>query len=943
MRTIAKQFVSFLILSLVLLAEFNPALAAGQNQEASKFYEDALARFAKKDFAGSIVQLKNALRQEPKMLAAHVLLGRSLLETGAAAQAELEFLKSLQLGVDRSEIAIPLAQAYSNQGKYRRILEGIPLQGLPDSIQQGLLAIRASALIELGELPMARQTLADAYAKAGAKPAHLVLIDANLSFREGRPDAARTLVEQAIKLDPNNASFWLLRATISHSESRSEAALADYNKALSLNQKSLQARLGRVALLLEAGKNQAAAEDLEYLRKTYPEEPRAIYLAALYADRQQDRVAANKALQSVTRALDPALPEIIDQSAQLLLIGGLAHFSLNQGEQAKSYLKRLLALSPNHIAARKLLATVLLKEGRNGEVVEVLAPALAATPNDANVLSLLASAHMGQKDYRKASALLERAVQLGGGAAQFESSFGFSLLGSGQENQGIEHLAQAFRKDPGQVGVGTALTLLYLKRNQTRPAIQIAEILVKHDANNPLVLNLLGVARVAADDRAGGRAAYEKAIAADPGFVPARLNLAKLDLAEGRVDSAKSRLLDILKTQPKNTQAMRELANLEEARGNLGAAMQQLQRISALEPKNIAPSLQLAELYLRQGETEKALNLAKELEGVNSKDLGVLSLEGRAFAALGKTDLARVVYKRMTAYAGVDAASQYKIAQLYLALGDQAAALYNLEKSLLGAPDYLPTLALLAELDVKNGKLAEAEVRARRLIERSPGNEAGYRLLGQIALARGRQDDALIHYQTAYAKAPATQTVTQLARVYSRMGRHPQAAKLISDWLKLHPNDTDAYVTLGQGYVLAGNLAGARAALETVIKQRGENAGIFNNLANILLQQGDRAALEYAEKAHRLAPNDASIADTLGWVLVQQNQVEKALGYLREAKLRAAADPEIKYHLAVALDKLGRSSEARQELDQALSGNTSFPGIEDAKKLRQRLSISGVR
>ena len=149
------------------------------------------------------------------------------------------------------------------------------------------------------------------------------------------------------------------------------------------------------------------------------------------------------------------------------------------------------------------------------------------------------------------------------------------------------------------------------------------------------MLNLLGVARVAADDRAGGRAAYEKAIAADPGFVPARLNLAKLDLAEGRVDSAKSRLLDILKTQPKNTQAMRELANLEEARGNLGAAMQQLQRISALEPKNIAPSLQLAELYLRQGETEKALNLAKELEGVNSKDLGVLSLEGREAWASG--------------------------------------------------------------------------------------------------------------------------------------------------------------------------------------------------------------------------------------------------------------------------------------------------------------------
>jgi len=52
----------------------------------------------------------------------------------------------------------------------------------------------------------------------------------------------------------------------------------------------------------------------------------------------------------------------------------------------------------------------------------------------------------------------------------------------------------------------------------------------------------------------------------------------------------------------------------------------------------------------------------------------------------------------------------------------------------------------------------------------------------------------------------------------------------------------------------------------------------------------------------------------------------KALRYLREAKLRDAANPEIRYHLAAALDKLGRASEARQELDQTLAGNRGFLG-----------------
>ena len=925
------------IASILLLALLTPGYAANKD-DASKYYEDALTRYANKDVAGSIIQLKNALRQEPKMLAAHVLLGRSYLENGESAAAEQAFLKSLDLGVDRSEIAIPLAQAYFNQGKFRRLLDSISPQDLPTSIKQGLLGIRASALIELGDLKLARQALATAYTVASGKPANLVLIEANLSFREGRPEVARTLIDQALKTDPSNMQFWLLRATVLHSEGKADAALADYNQALVLAPKSLQSRLGRVSLLLDSGKAKQVTADLEFLRKVYPEDPRGIYLAALYADKQNDRAAASKALQNVTKALDPATPEIINQSAQLLLIGGLAHFGLNQNEQAKSYLKRLLSFSPNHTAGRKLLGTILIKEDRNSEAVEVLAPALTATPNDVNVLSLLASAHMGQKDYRKANDLLERAVRLGS-TPPIEGSFGFSLLGSGQESQGIERLAKSFAQDAGQTKVGTALTMLYMKRGQARQAVQVAEIMVKREASNPQLLNLLGVARVAANDRKGARSAYEKAIALDRLFIPASLNLAKLELAEGQQDAAKSRLLEILKTQPKNTQAMVELANVEASSGNLVATAQHLQKANALEPRNIPTGLQLAELHLRKGEAEKALNLAKELESVDNKDLGVLSLQGRAFAAVGKPDLARVIYKRMTAYAGIDAESQYKIARLYLALGDQSTAIYNLEKSLLDAADYPPSLALLAELDINRGKLAEAEARARRLIERNPSSEAGHRLLGNLAFARGRHEDALAHFQTAFAKDPSTQSVMQLSLAFNRTGKHPQATKVLIDWLKAHPNEDEARLTLAKSYVLTGNLAAARNMLETVIKNRGENADIFNNLANILLQQGDKAALSYAERAYRLAPNDAAIADTLGWVLVQQNQVDKALRYLREAKLRDSNNPEIQYHLATALNKLGRSSEARAELDKALASKASFPGFEDAKKLRQSLLI----
>lgn len=85
-----------------------------------------------------------------------------------------------------------------------------------------------------------------------------------------------------------------------------------------------------------------------------------------------------------------------------------------------------------------------------------------------------------------------------------------------------------------------------------------------------------------------------------------------------------------------------------------------------------------------------------------------------------------------------------------------------------------------------------------------------------------------------------------------------------------------------------------------------KDARAHNNLANVLLQQGDPAALRHAEQARALAPSQPEVNDTLGWVLVQQGQVEKGLRYLREAALRAPDDPGIRAHVDQALLKMRR-------------------------------------
>jgi predicted Zn-dependent protease len=86
-----------------------------------------------------------------------------------------------------------------------------------------------------------------------------------------------------------------------------------------------------------------------------------------------------------------------------------------------------------------------------------------------------------------------------------------------------------------------------------------------------------------------------------------------------------------------------------------------------------------------------------------------------------------------------------------------------------------------------------------------------------------------------------------------------------------------------------------------------------------------------------LAPDQASTNDTLGWILVNKGQVERGLNYLRNAHSRLSQDPEIRYHIAVALHHLQRKDEARQELEALLKSGESFSGIEQAKALLQKL------
>jgi tetratricopeptide (TPR) repeat protein len=126
-----------------------------------------------------------------------------------------------------------------------------------------------------------------------------------------------------------------------------------------------------------------------------------------------------------------------------------------------------------------------------------------------------------------------------------------------------------------------------------------------------------------------------------------------------------------------------------------------------------------------------------------------------------------------------------------------------------------------------------------------------------------------------------------------------------------------------------------------LVTERPADPAALNNLAWLYQRQGNLPkARELAERAIAAAPAAAQIDDTLGWILLAQGETDKAVVRLSAANSAAPRNPDIQYHLAVALQRVGRPADAQAMLEALLGSGISFADKAEAEKLLQELKHS---
>ncbi|MDP2007678.1 MAG: PEP-CTERM system TPR-repeat protein PrsT [Rubrivivax sp.] len=921
---------------LALLLAASSWANASDNPKAAQYYEDALKRYQRGDLPGARVQLKNALQIDKSMLQVQLLLGRVLLDSSEVAAAEVAFNEALRLGVDRAEVAPPLARALLDQSRPQEVIDHprFALEGLPPEALQELLLLKAAAASDLGDHKKAVQFLEDARAASGAR-VETWLAETPLRIRAGQFAKALESATQALARLPDNAEAHYSLGSAHHAQAQLQPALKAYDQALRLMPTHQEALIARAGLHLDRGNIDLAALDLKTLKESRPREPRGAYLASQIALRRGDAAAARAALVEVTSLLDPVPQAMLRFKPQLLMLGGLAHHGLGQYGKAKPYLEAVQRLQGN-VAASKLLAQIYIAEGNIDRAVTTLEDYLRAAPRDLTAVELLAQAHVRANRPARAVQVLRTALTFTE-SPQLRSSLGLALVGAGLVDEALPELESAWAKGPQEPRAGAALVNLYLQRKDVAKAQRLADALAKKQPTNPGFQDLLGTVRLRAGDLAGARKAYEEAARLDPKAIPPRLNLARMDGNAGRAQEAADRLAAVLKMDERSIEAMLELGLLTERLGRRDQAVTWYTKAADLSGvKDLRAALSLIALHLRAGEAPQALKATERLSPGTSEDITVLLATVRAHLANGDTGGARSLLVRATRIANFDVDTQVELSLLQLAAGNPAGAAYNLQKALSTDPGHLRANAIMVDVLLRQGDLDKAQQTAKTIASRHPKRAVGHMLEGDVAAARGQGPVALSMYKRAHLAEPSSNTLLKLHAIQARL--EPAAARQAAErWIQANPKDLAVRHAHAGALARTGLLPEARKAFEALLALAPEDARALNDLANVLTKLRDPAALPTAERALKLAPSNANVIDTVAWAARAAGQPERALQLLRDARLRAPASAEIRYHLAQVLADAGRRNEARQELEPALRGGQWFESVGEARALMETL------
>lgn len=338
-------------------------------------------------------------------------------------------------------------------------------------------------------------------------------------------------------------------------------------------------------------------------------------------------------------------------------------------------------------------------------------------------------------------------------------------------------------------------------------------------------------------------------------------------------------------------------------RNDLAAARALTDRALRADPGSLDAGLVDARLATAAGDLARALARYEALGKQWPGNLAVLTGKAAVLGDLGRHKEMQDILAQAARSGVNEPGLAYLQARAATARGDWQSARDILQSNEPQLAERADAQLLYAQVLVKLGQPEQAIARLQPLLTRQPNDLVTRRALAQAALA-AKDPATAVAVLRPLAAQPTTPTgdLRLLAQAASLAG-DPDAAKFAERSRFPSPQELARTLADADAAMKARNWGNAIAAYEKIMAVTdGRNALVLNNLAWAQSQVGNKqVALDYALRALKQAPENPSVMDTAGWLLIETGGDKARAISLLQAAARAAPDnANIRQHLAQA-------------------------------------------
>ncbi|MEM9057309.1 MAG: XrtA/PEP-CTERM system TPR-repeat protein PrsT, partial [Pseudomonadota bacterium] len=801
-----------------------------------------------------------------------------------------------------------------------------------------LIALRGSAWLGADSPQRAAEAFAEALS-VDATSETALLGKAELARRAEDDAAAVRFIEEALEHDPESVAALSALGRAQLEGSQFTAAQATFKKAESVADGKATAQqlfvilAGRAESNLGLAKLDEAEAVVKRMQSMAPNHPMGAFLAGRVAFDKEDFDGAVEQLQ---KALAQA-PNYL--AAQMLL--GAANIARGELEQAEMHLSAVLAAQPENVRARKLLAQTRMRQNRPTDAVEALRPVMQSGAGDTELFGLMARATLRSGDESGGLSWFAESLEADPDNPDLKLDLAAGYLTAGDADSALEVL-NALPADGDEPNYRREMltVMALLEKQDYETGKQRIDDLLALDEGAWQVHNLAGGFYLAATDSDKARFHLNRALELRTDNVPALLNLAKLEVDEQRPEIADALLANFETVNPGNLAALMGRSRLAEQMGDKEKARGLLEEAIEANPEAARPRLILGRYYLTTGEVAAAAPLLDGVVQDHAEIPEAQELAGQLRLAQARHEEALEHFETVVKMQPNEASAHFNLARAQVALGKEVLARTSLEEVLRIQPGHLRATTALVRLESRAGNNSRALSLVQVLKNDYPGSGAPFVLEGDVHMAADEPAAADEAYTRAWDIGSSRALAMKLFDARRQSGS-TSAIDPVTQWVDENPDDFSARMMLAQSYQRIGDEPSAIDQYEVIVESQPDNAVALNNLAWLYAQSGaadSRAnAIDAAERAHAALPEAGPISDTLGWLLVQDGQLERGLDLLQQAAAQAAGDRDIQYHLAYALHENGESSQARRILAEILADTTEFGSRGDALSLMERL------